>query len=82
MKKWKVNRFWTHVQGHVVKTNWIQEPVEAESENDAIMKFKEQNQDVGQWIKKIDHTGTWAYGTSFSIGYDFVTNRVFAEQIN
>jgi len=50
-------------------------------EDEAIQRFKEENEGVGKWIRKIESTGTWAYGNTFCMGYDFHTNKVFAVEL-
>lgn len=82
MKNYEILYQWKHVQGHLATSKWNNRFVQANSEDEAIQKFKNENEDVGKWIKKIESTGTWAYGNTFSIGYDFYTNKVYAKELN
>ena len=58
----QIHHDWKHVQGHIVTTKW-NGIVEAENEEDAILKYKEKNSDLGQYIKKDLEKNYWFYGT-------------------
>lgn len=58
----QINHDWKHVQGHIATTKW-NGIVEAENEEDAILKYKEKNIDLGQYIKKDLEENYWFYGT-------------------
>ena len=58
----QIHHDWKHVQGHIATTKW-NGIVEAENEEDAILKYKEKNIDLGQYIKKDLEENYWFYGT-------------------
>ena len=70
---------WKHVQGHIATTKW-NGIVEAENEEEAILKYKEKNTDLGQYIKKDLGQNYWFYGTRglFSSKEE---NRVYAVRL-
>jgi len=59
---YKICHNWKHVQGHIA-TSEFKNKVESESEENAIIKFKEENPELGQYIKKDDVFNYWYYGT-------------------
>ena len=75
----QINHNWKHVQVHIVTTKW-NGIIEAENEEDAILKFKEKNTDLGQYIKKDLEKNYWFYGTR-SLFRSKEENRVYAVRL-
>jgi len=53
---------WKHVQGHIATSKWTN-TVRAKNEEEAIIKFKEENHDLGKYIKKDIDNNYWFYGS-------------------
>ena len=70
---------WKHVQGHIATDKW-KNPLRAKNEEDAILKFKESNMDLGQYIKKDIENNYWFYGTR-GIFSNKEHNRVYAVRL-
>ena len=52
---------WKHIRGHIA-TSKFNNLVRAKNEEEAILKFKEENKDLGQYIKKDIEKNYWYYG--------------------
>jgi hypothetical protein len=70
---------WKHVQGHIATDKW-NNLVEASNEEEAILKFKESNPDLGQYIKKDVNDNYWFYG-SRSLFQSKENNIVYAVRL-
>lgn len=71
MNTYQICHNWKHRQGHIVTSKW-NPLISATNEEEAIIKFKETNPELGQYFKNDLKEHYWYYGSrsQFSIKED------------
>lgn len=70
MKNYNIIHTWEHSEGHTVRDNFNKTPIQADSPESAVEKFKEINPKLGQFIKPYLDGSGYYYGHR---GYKFLS---------